>query len=482
MAAITPQAGQVQLCVGVHDVSAGGIDPIAAGVLERGGQLVRGDLTAHVTRHLIRAEVRAVREREQDVTTERVPDLRVRTRRRPQVAGPLRPVRDPGDDIEQTPLRKPGQHRLLQLQRRRAPSQAAATFQGRFARVIDHEISVARVAPVHRLSCGSQLGFQRPTESDRLGRKVHLGAILVQHRFAFLPAEQLRSKVRVGLGTGDRDIAGSEFGCEVGEHTDLEMPAHQLRRRRPGPQDLQPRVRRERQIDRFPAEMIRNELTRSSTVRLQERDRVQHRPISGGRCQHENVEHVEQCGPAVSVVLLEERQIIVAVERGDTLMSGAQLGQATARGQGGQHGFAGALPHLLDPVRFGPRRLSLGHVHRLPDGGEDITEHLNQMLGLLTGGVPQPLEPLLGLRVDGGHPFAEHRRQLITTADLRNVQQTRDQRRLFRLPHVPDIARVGNPRQRGEMRHLRRRDILHPLRRQAQAIKPFQMRQVFTQP
>src|SRR6266478_2281183 len=84
-----PDLDQIQLGEHVHDVGDRLVQPVDRDVpARRGRKLVGGD-TGNMPGGLRWAEVRAVRERGQDVTRERVLQLRIRARRRGEPAPPL---------------------------------------------------------------------------------------------------------------------------------------------------------------------------------------------------------------------------------------------------------------------------------------------------------------------------------------------------------------------------------------------------------
>ena len=175
---------------------------------------------------LRRAEVRAVGERRQHVAQQRASELWIRAGRGPEPPPPLKPVRGPGEDLKQRPIRHPLLQLLLQRGHARVGVLRPSAFEGRDAgRGVDHEIGVLGVLGIDG---GGLLGELRPQLiGERLGagRQAGLCAELVEQPFAVLPRQQLRGPVRVCLRPSDCDISGPQLRGEIREHACLEVAA-----------------------------------------------------------------------------------------------------------------------------------------------------------------------------------------------------------------------------------------------------------------
>jgi hypothetical protein len=70
-----------------------------------------------------------------------------------------------------------------------------------------------------------QLRLQFLHESGRRIRQAHSSAKVLQAHLAFFPGQQVLTIVSERLGAYDTDVAGSQFGGELRENADFQLPA-----------------------------------------------------------------------------------------------------------------------------------------------------------------------------------------------------------------------------------------------------------------
>jgi hypothetical protein len=195
-----------------------------------------------------------------------------------------------------------------------------------------------------------------------VGRDAGLLAELRDVRLALLPAHHLVVQVGVGVRAGHRDVAAPELCGQAGEHAHLQVTAGQ----EPGAalvaQRLLPLLRSEGvnvNGDRdLPAVAnvdggLLDPLAAPVPVGPDELQRLQHPALGGRRPQVQSVHECEQHWPVGLVEPLQQRQVVVAVVRGHSLVRGAQPLQAAPGLKGLQDQYARALRGLLPVAIIG---------------------------------------------------------------------------------------------------------------------------------
>jgi hypothetical protein len=204
---------------------------------------------------------------------------------RAEVAPPADPVGGTGEDLKHRALGHPLLDRLFQRDRGLQTLLAFAALERRPpGLIVDHQIGVLRVARVDLRRLRLKLRAHRVDEPLRGGRQARLRAEFLKDRLALLPAEQLRSPVRVRLRPPDRDIAGPQLRREIREHARLEVPAVKpTGLLLPGPHEALPLLGGERQIDRHAARVVGDQIAGQMLVGQRVLERGEHRAVSAGR-------------------------------------------------------------------------------------------------------------------------------------------------------------------------------------------------------
>ncbi|MEV4183635.1 protein kinase [Streptosporangium canum] len=153
----------------------------------------------------------------------------------------------------------------------------------------------------------------------------------------------------------------------------------------------------------------------------QELHRVDRAAVRAGRLQSDRVYQREQRRTVGPVVLLQQRQVIVAMMGRHRLMRRSQHLHPSCLLQRLQHQPASPLRHLTRVRRPALDRgitVTLCRRHLLRGGGLDnhrqhVAEDARQPLRFGPMRLPQGLQALAPLLVDRGHPLAEHRHHVI---------------------------------------------------------------------
>ena len=148
--AVAPRLHHVELSEGVDYGRNRGVELLQVDVPAADHRQLAGRYPGDVPGGLVRADVDPAGEHRHAVPAQRVGDLRVRARRRPEVMVPAQPVGGAGHDRQQRPLRHPPGDRLGQALGRLRRARTAVPLEGRDAVLADHQVGVILVPGVQR--------------------------------------------------------------------------------------------------------------------------------------------------------------------------------------------------------------------------------------------------------------------------------------------------------------------------------------------
>ena len=131
-----------------------------------------------MTRSLCRPEIAAEREGGQDVALPWISQLRLGPGQRPEVAYPLGPEVDVGQDIQQAALWHSIQQRCLERLRRGQGSWPWPASEDRFTSVVDADVDVGRKASINALRGLGEPNAQASDELMRVRRNAELAAVV----------------------------------------------------------------------------------------------------------------------------------------------------------------------------------------------------------------------------------------------------------------------------------------------------------------
>ncbi|MGH3933793.1 MAG: hypothetical protein ACRDS1_02215 [Pseudonocardiaceae bacterium] len=208
-------------------------------------------------------------------------------------------------------------------------------------------------------------------------------------------------------------------------------------------------------------------------MRLDELHCVEHTAVGGGGLELDRVQQREQRGPVRAVVLIEQRQVVVAVVGRNRLVRGREIVQAAGLFQGLEHQMPGAFGG--DPGRLG-RRGGVRGEGGVADYRQDVAEHPEQPFGLRPVLLTQLLQVVTALLVDGSHALAEHGHHLVAGGSAGGVHQAGDESEPLVLADLAQIGDVGDLGLADEVRDLAGRHSIQPRLGRTERVESLQVR------